>query len=94
MEPRPILLVGDPLPSGGSLDGGTVSAMLSREGYIVLRCPPVDLRSFRVLAPCPFTQADVATLRLVGEVCGRHEMMHPSHLDALASIAARMEAMR
>lgn len=92
MTPRPILLVADPLNGDIRLHHHT-EAVLNREGYLVLRCPPDAMRDFRVLAPCPFTEADVAFLRLIAKVEERECGVGGGDSVVAFSLADRIEAM-
>lgn len=86
MDPRPILLVKEPMADGSSMNVDLADT-LAREGYFVLRCPGALFDDVKVLTPCPFTWADVETLRTVAGV-GDHQ-----DEPALRSIAARIEGM-
>jgi hypothetical protein len=92
MNPRPILLVREPLYDDVRLHK-TTAAVLEREGYLVLHCPSVAWDSMKVLAPCPFTRADVVALRAIAD--GERTRNGPDIEDAyeLDSIAARIEGM-
>jgi hypothetical protein len=63
MIPRPILLVKSPACGGVPMHVDCEGALV-REGYFVLHTDKLDC--MRVLAPCPFTQADVDTLKYPG----------------------------
>lgn len=64
MHARPILLVRDPLAEGMVIHN-EVKKALSDAGYFVLLAPPEAMDSMKVLAPCPFTEADVDVLRFI-----------------------------
>lgn len=86
MEPRPILLVKQVEDVRVmSLD---LEHMLVREGYLVITCAPEQFDTLKVLAPCPFTAADVFQVR---EAARSTE--HPDLRPVLESIASRMEQM-
>ena len=92
MIPRPILLVketGDAPTMHESIAG-----MLSREGYIVLRCAPEQFGCLKVLAPCPFTEADVEALRAMKRAAPEEEdeAVLESIADRISGMLAQEEA--
>jgi hypothetical protein len=93
VTPRPILLVRDPLAKDVRLHHHT-EAVLNREGYLVLRCPPEAMGSMKVIAACPFTADDVAVLRKYSELLSDDGGgVQDSVSRTFASIADRIEAM-
>jgi hypothetical protein len=90
MDPRPILLVKEPMADGSSMNVD-VEGALKREGYFVLRCPGALFDDVKVLTPCPFTWADVETLREVVDTNG--ESRSNEECAAIDSIRSRIEGM-
>lgn len=88
MDVRPILLCATEEDGTTPTLGEPLASALSRQGYIVVHCPPSKMLNFRVLSPCPFTQADVDFMRRVTRV-----VPQPDDEVVAESIANRMEAM-
>jgi hypothetical protein len=89
LAPRPLLLVEQERIDGPTADVDLLE-LLTLEGYLVIMCGPRQFRSLRVIAPCPFVEADVERLRALAGACGAG-----SEVDqmVLRSIADRMSGM-
>lgn len=87
--PRPILLVKEEVE--GEVLHESVAAMLAREGYLVLCCGSETFDTLKVVAPCPFTQADVEKLRelanALGLVAAKAEVTAVHGVEEIARVA-------
>lgn len=92
MDARPILLVADPLASGIKMHYETAEH-LAQAGYLVLHCKQEDFESLKVLAPAPFTDADVVALRSMAAAERRENGDAIDDAHILDSLADRIEAM-
>lgn len=91
MTPRPLLLVADADAVEGRKLHGSAEQVIVREGYLVMHCDPEQLQMFKLLAPHPFTAADVAELRTVRDYLHGEDARDTA--ARLTSIAERIEDM-